>query len=283
MDVRHENIRVVVGSLAFQGAAKPLEAHAGVHAARRQRFQRTVGAAVVLHENQIPDFDHLGIVPVDQIAARHRRTLGGRTQIDMYLRGRAAGTLIAHLPEIVVLVAHHDAGLGYVFLPDLIRFEVLLQAFGRIPLEHGYVEDLRIDAVHLGEEFPRPSDGFLLEIVAEGPVAQHLEHRVVVRIHAHFLQVVVLSGYAQTLLRVGHAGKTRRREPEKDVLELVHPGIGKHERRVVLEHDRRGGLDMVSFRGEKIEETLPDFLRFHLHFLLILTESYQRSKVLKFC
>ena len=32
----------------------------------------------------------------------------------------------------------------------------------------------------LGEEFPRPENGFLLEIISEREVAQHLEERVMI-------------------------------------------------------------------------------------------------------
>lgn len=46
-----------------------------------------------------------------------------------------------------------------------------------------------------------------LEVVTEGPVAQHLEERVVVHILADIVQIVVLATSADALLRVGHTRK----------------------------------------------------------------------------
>ena len=53
------------------------------------------------------------------------------------------------------------------------------------------------------EQFPRPGDRFLLEVVAEGPVAEHLEEGVVVGVLADVVEVVVLAAGADALLRVG--------------------------------------------------------------------------------
>ena len=65
-------------------------------------------------------------------------------------------------------------------------------------------------SVHLGQQLPGPADRLLLEIVAERPVAQHLEHRVVVGVVADLLQVVVLARHAQALLRIGRPADTGR-------------------------------------------------------------------------
>ena len=42
-----------------------------------------------------------------------------------------------------------------------------------------------------------------LEVIAERPVSEHLEHSVVVGVVSHLFKVVVLTAYTQTLLRVG--------------------------------------------------------------------------------
>jgi hypothetical protein len=47
------------------------------------------------------------------------------------------------------------------------------------------------------------ADGFLLEVVAEGPVAEHLEERVVIGVEADVVEVVVLAAGADALLGVG--------------------------------------------------------------------------------
>ena len=78
----------------------------------------------------------------------------------------------------------------------------------------------------------------MLEVIPKGPVSKHLKHRVVVRIMAHLLEVVVLTAHAQTFLRVGHAAALGFDVAENDVLELVHTGVGEHQRGIVLDHHR---------------------------------------------
>ena len=61
-------------------------------------------------------------------------------------------------------------------------------------------------------------DGLALEVVAEGPVAEHLEEGVVVGVAPHLLEVVVLARDADALLgvggaRVGAACRCRGRRP----------------------------------------------------------------------
>eukprot|EP00966_Prymnesium_polylepis_P272236 6289816-Prymnesium_polylepis.1 len=57
----------------------------------------------------------------------------------------------------------------------------------------------------MGLMLTRPVDGLFLEVVAKAPAAEHLEKGVVVRVHAHVLEVVVLAAGADALLGVGRA------------------------------------------------------------------------------
>src|SRR3546814_2244629 len=59
------------------------------------------------------------------------------------------------------------------------------------------------EAVLLGDQIPGQLDGDVLEVVAEGKVAQHLEEGVVARGVADVLQVVVLATRAHAFLRGG--------------------------------------------------------------------------------
>ncbi len=76
-------------------------------------------------------------------------------------------------------------------------------------LEYGDVEVLGIQFQHVYQILPSHVYGTLLEVVAERPVAQHLEHGVVVRVVSHLFQVVVLTTDAQALLRVSTAAWLR--------------------------------------------------------------------------
>ena len=55
------------------------------------------------------------------------------------------------------------------------------------------------------DEFPRPFDGFLFEIIAKAPVAEHLEKRVVIGVEADVFEVVVFAAGADAFLGVGGA------------------------------------------------------------------------------
>ena len=64
--------------------------------------------------------------------------VGANIHVD--LGARAAGTLIAHLPEVVVLVAIDDALGREVLLPEACGLVVALQPFVGCSLEDGHIE-----------------------------------------------------------------------------------------------------------------------------------------------
>src|SRR5262245_39830279 len=77
------------------------------------------------------------------------------------------------------------------------------------------------------------------------------------------VEVVVLAADPHALLR-------RRRAPvrpvlvaEKDVLELVHPGVREQQRRVVARYERRRRDHGVTAAGERGEESLTDVVASH--------------------
>ena len=86
----------------------------------------------------------------------------------------------------------------------------------------------------LGHELPREGDGFALEIVGEGEVAQHFKEGVMTGGAAHVFKVVVLAGNAQALLRGGGAAVGTAFLTEIELLELHHAGVGEEQRGVVL-------------------------------------------------
>ena len=234
-----EDVGIVVGVLALEDADEALEAHTRIYHVHAELLQRPVAAAVVLHENEVPDLDDLGIVLVDQFAARRQRLQLVGAIVDMDLRAGTAGARVAHLPEVVVLVAVDDMVLGHVLPPELGRLFVAGQAFLLVTLEDRDVEVLGIQVENTNEILPGRVDGALLEVVAKRPVAQHLKHRVMVGVVADHVQVVVLAAHAKTLLRVGAAARLRILRAKYDVFPLIHARVGKHQRGVVLD-DHRG-------------------------------------------
>jgi hypothetical protein len=238
-----------------------LEAHPGIDRGLGQRMHDAVFVAVELHEDVVPDLD----VAVAVFLGRAGRAAGDlRAVVVEDLGAGAAGTGVAHHPEVVgrvaraLVVADTDAALhrhADLFRPDVVGLVVL--GIHRDP------ELVRRQLVDIDQQFPGVLDGVALEIIAEAEVAQHLEEGVVARGVADVFQVVVLAAGAHAFLRGGGAVVAALVEAEKDILELVHPGVGEQQRGVVVRHQRAGSHDLVAFRGEEVEELLADFGAFH--------------------
>jgi hypothetical protein len=71
---------------------------------------------------------------------------------------------------------------------------------------------------------------------------------------ANVFEIIVLAARADAFLRRRGAVVIAFFEAEEDVFELVHPGIGEKQRRIVL-RDERGRVDFfVSFLDEIVQE-----------------------------
>ena len=202
-------------------------------------------------------------------------------EVHVEFAARAAGAGVAHHPEVVFLVAVDDvdlrveAGGAELLGPDVVGFLVELAgvAFALVRRIDGGVEAVLGELPDFGDQFPGPVDGFLLEVIAEGPVAEHLEEGVVVGVEADVFEVVVLAAGADAFLGVGGAGvaagdgagplgDVRGALAEEDRHELVHAGVGEQQVGRVR-HQARGGHDGVPLRLEEIEERLAYFRTGH--------------------
>ena len=129
--------------------------------------------------------------------------------------------------------------------------------------------DGRVEAVWgkfptFDNQFPRPGDGFLFEVIAKGPVAEHLEERVVIGIEPDVFEIVVLASGTDALLSVcdapRHIGTLHLAKKDRD--ELVHARVGKKQIRRIG-HQARGGHDRVLFLPEKFEKGVANFSAGH--------------------
>src|SRR5690606_36442640 len=251
-----EQVDLVVAVHALQHRGDPLQAHAGVHAWRRQRQQGAVGLAVELHEHQVPDLDEAVAV----LLRRARGTAGNvRAVVVEDLGARAAGAGIGHLPEVV---AGERRALVVADPDDALRRQADDVAPDRVSLVIGLVdgrgEALGRDLPHLRQQLPGPGDGVLLEVVAERPVAQHLEEGVVARRVTDLVEVVVLAAGAQAALHVGRAHVAAFLGAEEHVLELDHARVREQQGRVVSGYKWRRRHDGVAAGGEELEEVPAD-------------------------
>ncbi len=191
---------------------------------RGQRCQRAVSIAIELDKHQVPKLDDPRITGVDQ----RRPGLVG-CQVDVDFAARPTRARIAHLPEVVLLAAGMDVRRINVgdALPKLGGLSIRLEPVGFVALEIRGVQAVLVDTPNVGEQLPGPLDGLLLEIVAERPVAEHLEERVVVGVLPDVVEVIVLPARPDALLRVRSPRKGPRSGAQEDILELVHPGVGE--------------------------------------------------------
>ena len=200
-----EHVCVIIGMLALQGTNQTFEAHTCVNHIHGKLFQTTICLAIELHEDEVPDFYHLWVILIHEFTSRHLCLFLRRTGVEVDFRTRATRTCISHFPEIVVLVTIDDVVGRHVLQPELSSLVVALDVFFWRALKHRHIKVIWIELEHIHEIFPSHIDGTFLEIVTKRPVAEHLKHGVVVSVMTDFFQVVVLTAYTQTLLRVSTA------------------------------------------------------------------------------
>ena len=269
-DARAGKIGQSLGALDHR--ADPLKAHAGIHMARGQWDESAVGIGIELNEDQVPDFNALGGTFVDQ-----RPTgVALRGEVDMKLRARTARTGLAHHPEVVFLVPGNNVDLGVeasgaeMYRPVIPSFLIKLARITRGRRIDGGIKARRGKFPPINEKLPGPIDGLFFEIIAEAPVAEHLEKSVVVGVEPDVFEVVVFPTGPDALLGIGRAGVSPgdRTGPmryfrfgfaQKDGDKLIHPRVGEKQVRRIR-HEARRGNDRVTLLPEKIEEALADFV-----------------------
>ena len=171
------------------------------------------------------------------------------------------GPVGPRLPEVLrarqlddPLVGHADPA------PDLDRLRVGPEAELLVAGEDRDPDPLRVEAEALGRELPAPGDRLLLEVVAEAPVAEHLEEGQVAGRVADLLDV----GGAEALLHVGDARRRRLGLAEEVGLERLHARRRQQHRGVVRGGHQRGrGDDLVAALLEEAQERLADLVGLH--------------------
>ena len=256
-DQRPKQVGAVVGAAALQDIDDAFQPHAGIHMGGGQRFEGFGVEAVVLDENQVPQFDEA--VGVEGFHG-DRAFFGAQINVDFGARPAGAG--IRHFPEVILAPQVEEMPFPKPRLFPPISGGFLIRGdFALLVPEDGGVQVLPRQPPDLGEQFPGPGDGFLFVVIAKRPVAEHLEEGVVGVILPHVFEVVVLAGDAHTLLRVDGAGVGAFIRAQKNVLELHHPGVGEQQRGIPAGDERRRRHEGVpGFFDEEINELLADLV-----------------------
>jgi hypothetical protein len=243
---------------ALEDGGHALQAHAGVDVLLRQVAEdgevvlAAAGAALELHEDEVPHFEVAVLVGH---GAAVGAVLGAAVVVD--LGAGAAGAGDAHGPEVVGHAPALDAGGGDAdaLAPQGLGLVVVV--------EDGDPEALGVEpepAVGggVGQQPPGQRDGLLLEVVAEGEVAQHLEER---RVPRGLADLVDVDG-AHALLGAGGPLVGRGALAQEVRFEGDHAGVDQQQRGV-LGHQARRGDHGVSVVLEESEEAAGDFCRLH--------------------
>ena len=106
-DQRLKQIRIEIADFALQDGGDAFEARAGVDGRLRQGIELARGIAIELHENEIPDFDVAAAI-AGEFAIGVALIGGGGTHVVVNFAARAAGTGVAHGPEIFLQAGNCD-------------------------------------------------------------------------------------------------------------------------------------------------------------------------------
>src|SRR6267142_1287632 len=258
---RLKDIRAVhVAGGALKHLRDPLEAGAGVDVLLRERHERAIRFSVVLLEHEVPDLQ-VAAAALSGIAVvlGHARL---RPVVDEDLAVGSAESGRARRPE-VGFVAEPEDLLGREEL-ELLRPDVVGLVVAYV---HRGDELLAVEPEDLRQELPAPLDRFLLTVVADREVAEHLEERLVVTVLPHFVDV---RGPEDLLHRDDPLGR-RLLLPGEVRHERLHAGAREEDRWVVLQDEWPAGHAGMPLLLEEGDESLADGRA--VQFALLLNEN----------
>ena len=236
-----------VHTLADDG--QTLQAHTGIDVLLNEVGVVAVAVIVKLGKDVVPDL-HIAVAVASGRTVRLAAAVFlTAVKIDLRAGAARAGAV---LPEVILLTEAGDAALGDADLiaPDVERFVVLFI--------HRRIEPLGIEAdpLRARQKLPRPCDGLVLEVVAEGEVAQHLEVGAVAGGLAHVLDVAG----ADALLTGADPAAGRLLLALEPRLHGGHAGVDEQDGLVVLRHQREAGQPQMAFGLEERQEHLPQLI-----------------------
>src|SRR5713101_2379653 len=186
----------------------------------------------------------------------------------MNLTARAARAGVAHGPEVVFGSQLENAIDGNSLVQPIgACFFVPLHIRGnrsprKTPIKDCHVEFFLVDAEPFrgSDEFPSVSNRIFLEIIAKRKIPKHLEKRVMPLRKPHIFQIVVFPARAHAFLRRSGPRVIPLFQPQKHVLELVHPRVRKQQSSVPMWHQRRAPHPPVPLAFKEAQESLADIV-----------------------
>src|SRR6185295_14625908 len=105
----------------------------------RQRFQGTGGKTVKLNKHEVPDFNYLRMVTVDEFLAGFLLYFFRGSQVNVNFRAWSARTRLTHLPKIILFISMQDTVITDITLPEALGFFIYRQVVFLITAEYGHV------------------------------------------------------------------------------------------------------------------------------------------------
>ena len=252
-------IGIIDALSSLKGRNRPFKAHAGIYVLLFKGTQRLVDGLEVFHEYVIPDFKILA-AGAGRIAALAALFLA---RIEEYLGIGAAGTARTGDPPVMLCAEIEDmGGIHAHFDPAIMGIGIT----GRIliALEAGEIQPVLVDSEPLliGEQLPAPGNGFLLKIIAERPVPEHLEEGQM----ACVADRINITG-TDAFLDVGKPLAGRMSRTHEIGYQGMHACGGKKDSGIIFGDQGSGRNNGMSFRTEKLKKELAKFCRgerFHL-------------------
>ncbi len=187
IDVRHKNIRIIIRFFILYHTNQTLKTHTRVYMLRGQRFKASIFFTIVLDEYIVPNFNHLLVIHVYQITARHFGTFFIRAHVYVNFTTRTTRTRFTHLPKIIFFVSKNDLFLRQNFLPFSKRNFTWWNAIRFVSFKNTCVQSVFIYSQYVGQKLPTPSYRLGLKVFAKTPIPQHLKHGMVIMIYTYFL------------------------------------------------------------------------------------------------
>ena len=181
----------------------------------------------------------------------------------MNFRTRTARSHIPHFPEIIFLISKQNTLFWQIIHPNVPSLNVLFQTVFLTTFKDSCIQAVFVQLHDLCQKFPGISNCLFFKIIAKRPVTQHFKHRMMICIMPNFLQVIVFSGYPETFLRIRDTTVLRTYITKDYILELIHSGVGKHQRRIIFNDHWSRRYNNVPFTLKKIQKLLSDLCWFH--------------------
>ena len=210
-----QRIDVEDGSYILNGDGETLETHTGIDVLLREVTVVSLTIVIKLREYDVPDF-HVTVALAAHDVLRAVSVLLTTIIVDLGTWSARSGAV---LPEVVFLTELVDVVLRdmHHILPDVIR--LLIVYINR------RIQTVRIQADTLGQELPCPWNRFLLEVIAEREVSEHLKEGTVAGCLTNILQVTG----TDALLAGGDSASRRNLLSCKPWLHRCHSGIDNEQ------------------------------------------------------